>query len=267
MILDVHVHLPNEVRNARTVEEALPATERMFAFARKLGIDRQVILGMNPSVAANELLGRLAERFGGELIPFMRGSFVDPDSPALLERCVKELGFKGLKLYGEPPSFPLSGLLAGHALFRKAGELGVPVLLHSWHIEEGLEALTTSINVASFPMILLRGLGEKHPSTNFIIAHAGGMWVKAFQAARPYPNIYFDVSGFDPERGIVEKAVEVLGAKRVLYGSDSPGRSYAAQLAKVRYAEIGEAERTLILAGNAARLLNIAEPAVAEIAK
>jgi predicted TIM-barrel fold metal-dependent hydrolase len=257
MIVDIHVHLPNEVRAGQTLDELLPATERMIAFGRRAGITKQVLLGMTPTVAANELLGRLAQRFGEELIPFVRGSFVDPDGPALLERCVKELGFKGLKLYGEPPYFPLSGLLGGHALFSKAGELGVPVLLHSWHIEEGLERLAGDINVTAFPTVLLRGLGERHRHTSFIIAHAGGMWVKAFQAARPYPNIYFDVSGFDPERGIIEKAVEVLGADRVLYGSDAPGRSYVAQLAKVRYADISEAERAMILGQNAARLLNI----------
>jgi hypothetical protein len=83
------------------------------------------------------------------------------------------------------------------------------------------------------------------------------MWDKAIQAVKPYPNLYLDVSGFDPERGIVEKAVAVLGAGRVLFGSDAPGRSYAAQLAKVRYADIGEDERALILGGNAARLLEV----------
>jgi predicted TIM-barrel fold metal-dependent hydrolase len=63
------------------------------------------------------------------------------------------------------------------------------------------------------------------------------------------------VCGFDPERGIVEKAVEVLGAERVYYGSDAPGRNYAAQLAKVRYADISDRDKALILGGNAARLL------------
>ncbi|TFG71212.1 MAG: amidohydrolase, partial [Anaerolineales bacterium] len=87
--------------------------------------------------------------------------------------------------------------------------------------------------------------------------HAGMVWDKAFQAAQPYPNLNFDMSGFDPERGIVEKAVEVLVAERVLFGSDAPVRSYAAQIAKSQFADISVEDRMLVLGGNAARLLNL----------
>ena len=103
----------------------------------------------------------------------------------------------------------------------------------------------------------LAELGKRYPDTTFILAHSGHMWVKSFQAAKPYPNLYFDVSGFDPERGVVERAVEYLGAERILWGSDAPGRNYAAQLAKVQYADISERDKELILGGNAIRLLGL----------
>jgi len=50
-------------------------------------------------------------------------------------------------------------------------------------------------------------------------------------------------------------AVRELGAERVLYGSDAGGRSFASQLAKVYGAEIPDAARRLIFAGNLKRLL------------
>jgi predicted TIM-barrel fold metal-dependent hydrolase len=190
-------------------------------------------------------------------VPFMKGSCIDPEGPATLQKCVHEYGFKGLKLHRELPLWPLNGLLACYPLFQKASELDVPVVIHSWHTEEGLLEIVPTPYVGPLPMLIASELGRRYPETTFILAHAGGMWVKAFQAAQPYPNVCFDVSGFDPERGVVEKAVEVLGAERVFFGSDAPGRNYASQLAKVQYADISDRAKRLILGENAARLLDM----------
>jgi predicted TIM-barrel fold metal-dependent hydrolase len=51
-------------------------------------------------------------------------------------------------------------------------------------------------------------------------------------------------------------AVRELGAERVLYGSDVPGRSFASQLAKAVGADIPDSARELILSGNLKRLLH-----------
>jgi len=50
-------------------------------------------------------------------------------------------------------------------------------------------------------------------------------------------------------------AVRELGAKRVLFGSDAGGRSFASQLGKVTGADISDAARALVLGGNLRRLL------------
>jgi predicted TIM-barrel fold metal-dependent hydrolase len=64
-----------------------------------------------------------------------------------------------------------------------------------------------------------------------------------------------DLGGGDPVAGITEMAVRELGAERVIYGSDAPGRSFATQLAKVHGAEISDENKRLILAANLKRLL------------
>jgi uncharacterized protein len=261
-IVDAHVHLPRPLRRMSEVDEVAAAMAKMIAQAARAGIGRQVVLGLDRGAEAAAALHALVQRFPDQLVAFVRGSFVDPESPALLESCVREYGFKGLKLH-EEPEFALTGVLGGHAMYRKAAELEVPVLIHSWHEEEGLVETLPHTHTGYFPAAMIAELGRRYPRTTFVFAHAGGMWVKAFQAARPYPNLNFDVSGFDPERGIVEKAVEILGAERVLWGSDVPGRSYVAQLAKVKYAEIGEREKRLILSQNAIRLFGLREEALA----
>lgn len=256
MIVDMHAHLPRSLKAPDEVDALAPVMAEMLETGRRAGIERQVILGLDYGAAANEALRELIGRFPGEVVAFMRGSAIDPDCPEMLEQCVREYGFVGLKLH-EEPRFALTGLLGCAALFRKAAALGVPVLTHSWHEEEGLVEILPTMHTGYLPMEFVDELGRRYPEVTFIFAHAGGMWVKAFQAARPFPNLCFDVSGFDPERGIVEKAVELLGAERVFWGSDVPGRSYVAQLAKVRYAEISQRDKQLILGQNAIRLLKL----------
>jgi predicted TIM-barrel fold metal-dependent hydrolase len=254
LIVDIHVHIP--FRGLEEVEPGWRETfEGMRDASRRAGIDKQVILGLSPN---NELVKELLDAFPNELVGFIRGMCGDPHTPAIMEKFVKEHGFRGVKIHTEP-GWPLSGILAGHPIFLKAAELGVPVLTHSWHTEEGLSQEARDIlgQEHMFPASLMGELGKRYPHTQFIFAHAGGMWEKAFDATKPYRNLFFDTSGFDPERGIVEKAVEVLGPERVLFGSDAPGRNYAAQLAKVQYADIGEGDKRLILGGNAARLLKL----------
>ena len=64
-----------------------------------------------------------------------------------------------------------------------------------------------------------------------------------------------EICGGDPTAGVVEMAVRELGADRVIYGSDYPGRSFASQLAKVLGADISQDAKQAILAGNLRRLL------------
>lgn len=255
MIVDIHVHLPRLfLGDEEDVAAVVPAVEKMLEAGHRAGIDRQVILGLK----GNWALKQVADRFPDRIIPFLKGSCIDPEGPATAEKYVTEYGFKGIKIHEERPQWPLTGLLSGFPLFQKAGQLGVPVLIHSWHPEEGLEtAAPGAFSSGYFPALLIEELGRRHPETIFIMAHVGGMWIKSFQAAQPYTNISFDVCGFDPERGIVETAVKMLGAERVYYGSDAPGRNFAAQIAKVLYADISETDRQLILGGNAARLLDL----------
>ena len=68
------------------------------------------------------------------------------------------------------------------------------------------------------------------------------------------PNASVDISGYFPERGLVEALVADLGGERVLFGSDMPCRTLASQLAKALFADIPELDRARILGGNALRI-------------
>ena len=87
------------------------------------------------------------------------------------------------------------------------------------------------------------------------MAHLCGCSDRGVELVADCPNVHVDTSGSQPEAGLVEYAVKRLGARRVLYGSDAPGRGFGPQLAKVLGAAISDADRERILALNARELL------------
>ena len=96
---------------------------------------------------------------------------------------------------------------------------------------------------------------RRHPQARLILGHCGGTWELGIRAVRNVANVVVETAGSDPTTGFVEMAVRELGAERVVYSSDVPGRSFGSQLAKVMGADIPEPARQLILSGNLRRLL------------
>ena len=129
---------------------------------------------------------------------------------------------------------------AADALVERAGELKAVVFQHTWIKASGnTPGESTPMDVAA--------LAARHPKASIICGHTGGQWELGIRAVRALPNLTVDLGGGDPTAGLVEMAVRELGARRVLYGSDVPGRSFASQVAKVLGADIADADRRLIL--------------------
>jgi predicted TIM-barrel fold metal-dependent hydrolase len=122
------------------------------------------------------------------------------------------------------------------------------VLQHTWFKATG------NMPTESEPKHLL-ALARRHPQVNFIMAHAGGDWERGLRLVKDQPNILPDTCGNDPEAGFTELAVKLLGANRLVFGSDATGRSLASQLAKVAFAEITESDKCLILGQNLTGLM------------
>jgi predicted TIM-barrel fold metal-dependent hydrolase len=53
----------------------------------------------------------------------------------------------------------------------------------------------------------------------------------------------------------VELGVRLLGARRLVFGSDATGRSFASQMAKITGANVSPDDKALILGGNLERLM------------
>ncbi len=161
-----------------------------------------------------------------------------------LDRCVRDGPMVGVKLWvavhcNDPRLDPI---------VRRAVELKAPIYQHTYfRAGENLPGESSPADLAE--------LARRHPDASLICGHTGNDWERGIRAIRAARNISTDLSGCDPTAGMVEMAVRELGAERVMYGSDFPGRSFASQLAKVYAADLPEAARRLILGENLRRLL------------
>lgn len=134
-------------------------------------------------------------------------------------------------------------------LIARLTEVGAVIMQHTWFKTGGKGSPGESTPAE------LAQLADRFPQTPLIAAHAGGEWEQGIRAIRDRPNVLVETSGFDPTAGFVEMAIRELGPERIVFGSHLPSRSLGTEFGKIFGAEIGEAERRMILGGNLRRLI------------
>lgn len=277
MIIDFHTHVfPPELQQRR--EELLrrePAFAEMYgnpkakmATAQELlrsmdeaGVEVSVALGFawrDPELCArhNDYLLEAAAGSGGRIVPFCT---VNPaageGAAAEVERCARG-GARGLgELRPQSQDWPLAQREAADLLAALAARHRLILLFHVTepvgHSYPGREGTP----LADFYHFLCR-----HPELTVVGAHlAGGL---PFFAAMPrvraaLARTYADTAAvpFLYEPSVYRRAAELLGADRLLLGSDFPLISQRRQVDEVRRAGLDEPTQSLILGGNARRLL------------
>lgn len=248
-IWDLHCHLAG-VRGP-TPEERL---DKLLGFADRMGVAR-LCLSMGLELAQDPSPEKMRQE-NDEVLRAVRHAparafglvYLNPNHTQAsldeLNRCVRDGPMVGVKLWVAHRC---------HAakldpLIQRATELKAPVLQHTWlNMKGNLPGESTPRDFAD--------LAARHPQATLLCGHVGGDWELGLRVIRPYPNVHADLAGSDPTAGFTEMAVRELGAERVLYGSDVSGRSFASQLGKVLGADLPDAARRLILAGNLKRLL------------
>ena len=113
-----------------------------------------------------------------------------------------------------------------------AREHGFPVLHHIWqHRRRDWPSQEASDGVE------LGRLAARHPEVNFILAHigGGGDYMHTNPAVRELPNVYLDISGSGVDRGMLDLALNAVGAQRMLFGTDL---TMETGLAKLRALEV-----------------------------
>jgi len=249
-VWDLHCHLLGIV--GRTPEEKMA---NLLEIADRHGIERLCLFfsrtwSKTPTPeelkADNDFIMQAMSHWANRTHGFcyVSGEHVD-FSLSEMDRCIQNGPMVGIKLWVAKRANERDL----DAIIRKASELKAVIFQHTWFKQDG-----TQYPGESTPLDLVE-LAKRHPQTHFICGHAGGQWEMGIRAIRAFKNISIELAGSDPTAGFTEMAVRELGHERIIYGSDSAGRSFASQLAKVYGADISEVAKRMIFSENLRRLI------------
>ena len=241
-VIDAHCHAGKGINYGKDESASDPWTTYndprwTLRRAEEVGIDKTIIFPISNRTyqEANEEIASYVRRWPDKFIGFAKH---DSKTEAgkirnMLQREVRELGLRGLKLHGIPTE----------EMVETAAELGVPILFHPPKVSDSLEVVQSSAEVP------------------FVLAHLGSFasrdWmehVRAIEAAKRLANLYLDTSSVVFFK-YLERAAQELPAEKLIFGSDGPLVDSRVELYKIRLLRLPHEKEQLILGGNILRLL------------
>lgn len=255
-IIDFHAHpFPDQAHNICKHKDVVPMTEQTIVeLYRQLGIskvcgsvievdnndDRWAKIKANNDHALN-----LRDLYGDFYVP---GFHIHPDyvEESLAE--IARMDTLGIRLIGElvpyvddwGESYDSENL---SILLDEAGKRNMIVNFHSQD-EDAMDAMV-----------------KAHPDVIFVAAHPGESpaLLRHFERMKLSDNYYLDLSGTGLFRyGMLKRAVDTLGADRILFGTDYPTCNPAVFIGGVLFDErLTDTEKEQIFSLNAKRLLQL----------
>lgn len=200
-------------------------------YMNEVGVDKAIVWGL----ACEPFHCRTKPEIVAEAVKLYPDRFIgfhtaDPigypdDGAAELERAVKELGLKGVKIYpgynnfypDDPRWFPI---------YQKASELDIPVVVHTGYTVTHLGPNNYAPLLQQYPLHL-EPVAATFPKLRLVMAHFANPWAEdAIQLMRKYDNVYADTAyGAFPFSWKVNALVWAKNfgvIHKVLFGSDYP---------------------------------------------
>lgn len=192
---------------------------------------------------ANDITHECIKRFPGRVLGM---ATLNPNREeeviAELERCFDKLGMTLIKLHPDESHCPMSRNVY-ERVYSFAQERSLAILNHDWQSPERLEKLA-----------------KTYPAVRFVQAHNGGNWDGKredpyFDLARDYEHIYIDICASPIFYDALEKLVEYVSPRKILFGSDAPFLNLAFEVGKVILSNIPDSDKQLIFADNFLRMI------------
>jgi predicted TIM-barrel fold metal-dependent hydrolase len=170
-----------------------------------------------------------------------------------VKRCIYDYGFYGVKLNGAQNSFYVDDPKLSLPLVEEIARTGK---LLAFHVGTDAYETTHPFRVAK--------VARMFPKLRILMAHMGGvahhdLSNAAIEMAQECPNLF--LIGSAVRARAILKAVKVLGASRICFGSDTPFELMHVEVAKYNAlldGEITSEEKDRIMGGNIARLMDLA---------
>lgn len=253
LVIDAHAHVGNWYAFHVPQKGSLEAMIKEMDY---LGINVACIsalaaigsdYGMGNNLVA-EALKKHPKRFVGYVVVNPR---YPEDVRSELNRCFKELRMNMIKIHCSYHCYPISGSNY-NSVWEYAEEYSCPVLIHA----------QVSDHITQDEIETCGRLASKYSRVNFIIAHGGNIndpviLNKLIQEIKKGDNLCLDLAGSYPYFGIIEKLVDEIGAKKILFGSDMPFIEASGVLGRLLYAKISDEQKEEILGRNMANLLRM----------
>ena len=278
MIIDFHAHLypPSfMVRREEIISQdetfallfgnpkaRIASAPELLLAMDKSNVDVTVAQGLgwtslNVAREANEYILRASAASSDRLIPFCS---VNPawgqDAVLEIERCAAR-GVRGIgELHPDTQNFDITDSRLMSPLMDTARALDLIVLVHSsepvGHHYPG-KGKTTPDKLWAFI--------QNFPHNKIVCAHWGGglpFYALMPEVLRGLENVYFDTaaSPFLYTPTVFESVAHIVGAERILLGTDYPLLSQRRLLAQVSNSPLTRAQKQLILGKNAQNLLS-----------
>jgi predicted TIM-barrel fold metal-dependent hydrolase len=292
-------------RGVKIAERLAEMGDRRVAEMDAAGIDMQVLSLNSPGVEqaepaeaiacardANDFLAEAVKRHPTRFAGFAALAIQAPDEAAKeLERCVRQLGFKGTNINGHTRGRYLDDPFFAPIL-ASADALGVPIYLHptvphkpvadalyggfsptvsgvlassgwGWHIETAIHVLR----------MILGGVFDRRPKLQVVIGHMGeaipfmlprmnrNLPPQVTGLARPFAdylrqNVHYTFGGFNFAPTFLDLLLEV-GVDRIMFSVDYPYGSMEEARSFLQNLPVSEADRERIAHGNAERLFGL----------
>jgi predicted TIM-barrel fold metal-dependent hydrolase len=212
------------------IESYLKDPAKFLAYLDRGGVDRAVLVNyVAPEIVgyterANDFVSEYCQADPARLIAVGSVLPTHPTPGAEVERLVRTLGIRGLKIHPPHQGFAPNAYVDGHLpglreIYASAERLQIPVIVHT-----GTSVFPGARNRGADPL-LVEDVAVDFPELTLVLAHGGRpLWMpSAVFLARRFPKVYLEISSVPPRRLLEYFPNLPRITEKVLFGSDWPG--------------------------------------------